>query len=153
MNCSPFFSDDDFINGEWRGTFSCPYDNENVSFALNTHQLASSIGISADLDIRIHSIPVTGTYASYVKFIQFHSDYFDAKEISGPVQTLGFVQVDMSGQLVNNEMIVGNIVFESYTCSDIVCPMVLTRVKGMYRAYPYSKCSKILNTFLSAKKA
>ena len=71
-----------------------------------------------------------------MKFIQFHSDYFDAKEISGPAQTLGFVQVDMSGQLVNNEMIVGNIVFESYTCSDIVCPMVLTRVKGRYRVYP-----------------
>ena len=123
-------SDDDFINGEWRGIFSCPNDNQNVSFVLSTNQLASSIGLSANLAVQVHNIPITGTYAGFLKTIQFHSQYFDAKRMNSPLQNWGFVHVNMDAYLVNNQKIIGEIAFESVTCVDIVCSMELTRVQG-----------------------
>ena len=125
-----YISEDNFIHGEWQGLYSCPNDNQNVSFVLNTTQLASSIGLSANFVVQIHNIPMSGTYASFLKIIQLHSDYFDAKEMISPIQNWGFVHVNMEGQLINNRRIVGEIIFESVTCVDIVCPMEMTRVQG-----------------------
>ena len=79
---------------------------------------------------------MSGTYASYLKYLQFHSEYFDAKEMNSRFQNWGFVHVNVEGYLEGNKRIEGEIAFESVTCEDIICPFVMTRVQ--------SKCQTLL---------
>ena len=114
-----------FIPSTWRGNYTCTTDNHEVTFILNITKSGDTIGTLGVLQIQSHSIPVSGTFGSFLKSLTLQNNGMVMDEIAGR----NFTNVELNGILKSPLLIEGGMIFVSNATSD-TCPVQLRRFAG-----------------------
>ena len=129
-----FFKAPEFIPSTWKGNYTCSTDSQEVTFILNITKSGDTIGTLGDLQIQGHSIPVSGTFGSFLKSLTLQNNGVVMDKIAGR----NFTKVELNGILKSPLLIEGGMIFISNATFD-TCPVQLRRVACKCERYFLSK--------------
>ena len=125
------FSDEsDFLPSEWVGSYICPDDRRNLSYIVNISKSDTSIGTIASLLIDRHSLPMTGTWATFGQYLALQGQQLLSQLVFGN----NFTNVEIDMKFNSSLYMVGAVVF---TANGQVktCASELRRRAGMLHIF------------------
>ena len=122
-----FQDESDFLPSEWNGTYVCSDDHRNLSYVLNISKSDISIGTIATLLIDRHSLPMTGTFATFGQYLAIQGQQLLSQLVFGN----NFTNVEIDMKFNSSLYMVGAIVFTA-NGQIKTCASELRRAAGMF---------------------